>query len=74
MAKKQNRRARRSKQAQQPQPNRWARKRFLNTPSLIFVGLIVLIVGIVAVASLFRGDDPLCPPGQVWSDAHGHCH
>jgi hypothetical protein len=73
MPKKQNRRARRS-QAKQPLPSRSARKRFLNTPSLIFIALIVLMVGIVAIASRLSGDDPSCPPGQVWSDAHGHCH
>jgi hypothetical protein len=78
MPKKQNRRARRSQQAQGAQPgqrsSRSKRKRFLNTPSLIFIGLIVLMVGVIAAASFFRGDTPKCPPGQVWSDAHGHCH
>ena len=74
MAKKQNRRARRSK-AQQHGTARAARRQFLNTPSLIFLGLIVLMVALAATAMLLAGDDvPDCPPGQVWSDEHGHCH
>jgi hypothetical protein len=74
MARKQNRRARRSRQAEQPARGRSLRRQFLNTPSLIFIGVIVLVIGIVAAARMFGEDVPDCPPGQVWSDAHGHCH
>lgn len=74
MAKKRNRRSRRSRQTQQPQAGGSQRKRRINTPSLIFIGLIVLMAVFVAVASLLGDRAPSCPPGQVWSDAHGHCH
>jgi hypothetical protein len=75
MSKKQNRRARRSQQNQQPSAARAVRKQFLNTPSLIFIGVIALMVAIVAAIQVFGNDDvPECPPGQVWSDSHGHCH
>ena len=50
------------------------KKRGLNGPSLVFVGLLVLVAVAIAIASLFDGDRPQCPPGQVWSDAHNHCH
>jgi hypothetical protein len=55
-------------------PGRRRRKLPVNTPSLIFIGVILLIIALVAVATLFDDDAPLCPPGQVWSAAHGHCH
>jgi hypothetical protein len=75
MARKQNRRARRSAQGPQ-QPARWKalRKQFLNPPSLIFIGVIVVVIGIIAAAQTFGEDAPECPPGQVWSESHGHCH
>lgn len=37
-----------------------------------------LIVGLLLIGSLvsnqFGSSQPDCPPGQVWSEAHGHCH
>jgi hypothetical protein len=74
MARKQNRRARRSAQVQQPAKGKALRKQFLNTPSLIFVGVIVVVLVIIAAARMFGEDVPECPPGQVWSESHGHCH
>lgn len=53
---------------------RGKRRAWLNTPSLVFIGMLVLIAAAVAAASMLGGDDPDCPPGQVWSDAHNHCH
>lgn len=49
------------------------RKGLLSTPSLIFIGLIVLI-GLVAFVSSRMGESVECPPGLVWSDEHVHCH
>jgi hypothetical protein len=49
------------------------RKRGLNGASLAFIGLILLAAVAIAIASAF-GDRPDCPPGQVWSESHGHCH
>ena len=46
----------------------------INTPSLIFIGLLVLGAVAVAIGSVLSGEDSRCPPGQVWSDAHNHCH
>jgi len=39
--------------------------------AFLLVGL--LLFGAIATGQL-GGDRPECPPGQVWSDAHGHCH
>lgn len=50
------------------------KKRGLNGPSLVFIGLLVLAAAAIAIASMFDGGRPECPPGQVWSDAHNHCH
>lgn len=39
---------------------------------------VILIAALVLGALSFFGDggggQPDCPPGQVWSAAHGHCH
>ena len=32
------------------------------------------LASMVVASALTRGDNPDCPPGQVWSDAHNHCH
>jgi hypothetical protein len=45
----------------------------LNGPSLVFIGLILLAAIAMAIANAI-GDRPECPAGQVWSEAHGHCH
>ena len=35
-------------------------------------------LAVVLAVNILRGGDGAgarrCPPGQVWSDAHGHCH
>jgi hypothetical protein len=49
------------------------KKRFLSGPSLAFIGLILLAAAAIAVATAF-GNRPDCPPGQVWSESHAHCH
>lgn len=49
------------------------KKRLLSGPSLAFIALILLAAAAVAIATAF-GDLPDCPPGQVWSEAHAHCH
>lgn len=48
-------------------------------PSLSGIGivLIILIVLILFGIAFYDGGTtsaPDCPPGQVWSEAHGHCH
>lgn len=38
---------------------------------------LILLVGILLIGLAFSGgssDRPDCPPGQVWSEQHGHCH
>lgn len=36
---------------------------------------LALLVGLAVIGLSFSGNDtPDCPPGQVWSEAHGHCH
>lgn len=74
MAKKRKRSSQTPRQPQRSRAGTGRRKRRIGTPSLIFLGLILLMVGLAAAVSLFRGDVPACPPGQVWSSAHGHCH
>jgi hypothetical protein len=66
MSKKQQRRT-----SRQP-ASRTAHSRI--TPTIVFVAVIVLIILVGALASVFSGGVPSCPPGQVWSDAHNHCH
>lgn len=45
--------------------------------SYLFTGL-TLAVGLGLAGVMFSqcgtADRPDCPPGQVWSEAHGHCH
>lgn len=75
MARKRNRS--KGHPAGEPGQNRAQRrkaKRGRNWPSLIFIGLLVLAAATIAVASMLDTDSPDCPPGLVWSDAHGHCH
>lgn len=40
---------------------------------------LLLVIGIVLASMAFsrgdsRGGAQNCPPGQVWSAEHGHCH
>lgn len=37
---------------------------------------VLLVAALVVFGYLFigGGQPPECPPGQVWSEAHGHCH
>ena len=49
------------------------KKRGLSGASLAFIGLILLAAAAIAIANAF-GDRPDCPPGQVWSESHNHCH
>jgi len=39
----------------------------------VFVLGGLLLFGMMMSGQL-GGDRPECPPGQVWSEAHGHCH
>lgn len=75
MAKKKNRTKRQGSSSRETGAPRRKKKRVLNGPSLVFIGLLVLAAAAIAIASVFdSGDRPECPPGQVWSDAHNHCH
>ena len=49
------------------------KKRGLSGTSLAFIGLILLAAAAIGIAMAF-GERPDCPQGQVWSEAHGHCH
>ncbi len=36
---------------------------------------IAVVAALVLIGMMFfGGGGPECPPGQVWSQAHGHCH
>ena len=52
----------------------WRENRLLTGAGVV----IVVLLGILIIGLAFsRGDGerrPDCPPGQVWSEAHGHCH
>lgn len=74
MSKKRNR-AKRQKAggAAAGEAPRSKKKRRVSGASLAFIGLILLAAVAIAIASVFS-DRPDCPPGQVWSESHGHCH
>lgn len=41
------------------------------------VVVLLLVFGLVLIGRTFSSGDSAaraCPPGQVWSDDHGHCH
>jgi hypothetical protein len=67
-----------SRKQNRPTPKRTEPKRrsaFRLTPSKVFIAIIILMIAVAAISSAISGaDDPECPPGQVWSDAHNHCH
>mgnify|MGYP002338698894 CR=1 FL=1 len=47
--------------------------------TLMGIGLGVLVLAGVLLMGMILSNQggsnaPECPPGQVWSEAHGHCH
>jgi hypothetical protein len=43
--------------------------------TMVFIALLVLSAAAVGLVAALRDGPPVeCPPGQVWSDAHNHCH
>lgn len=44
------------------------------TGIIVVAAAVVLGIILVALALSGGGTTPDCPPGQVWSDAHNHCH
>jgi len=59
---------------QQQKPKKRRRTRGISG-TLVFVALIGFLVVVGAAMSFWSGRDrPSCPPGQVWSGAHNHCH
>ncbi len=51
-------------------------RRLSPTAWLTIVGAaaVVLAVLVFSFSSANRAASGICPPGQVWSVAHGHCH
>lgn len=48
----------------------------MSTWTAVFIAA-ALIAGLLLLGRSFSRDDAAaadCPPGQVWSEAHGHCH
>jgi hypothetical protein len=37
--------------------------------AVMLIGLVLIVISLVA-----GGGESVCPPGQSWSAAHGHCH
>ena len=69
MSKKKRNRDKRPQQ--RPAPPKWRRI----TPTKVFIGLLLLFVVVAYAVSAFSGSSGIeCPPGQVWSAAHNHCH
>jgi hypothetical protein len=60
-------------QQQQQKPTKRRRPRGISG-TVVFIALIGVLVAVAAAMSLWSGDRPSCPPGQVWSAAHNHCH
>jgi hypothetical protein len=72
MSKKKKKRNRKQQQLEKPRPRR---RTSGISGSLVFVALIAFLVAVGAAISMWSGGDrPSCPPGQIWSDAHNHCH
>jgi hypothetical protein len=68
--KRKGQRAGRQPDGRQPQGRK---SRF--TATYLFVAVIVLGLVVAAIANALSDWPPVdCPPGQVWSDAHNHCH
>lgn len=57
--------------------NKTGRIRAVGWVAIAAAALAVGVLGVLLVR-MMRGDDqaftPTCPPGQVWSAEHGHCH
>ena len=68
-SKKQLRRARRERAAQEKTHGKW-------NPVTLFIVSIAALVLVLGVASFFLGEDHGPPPwpGAVWSSLHGHWH
>jgi hypothetical protein len=60
-------------QQQQQKPTKRRKGRGVSG-TVVFIALIGVLVAVAAAMSLWSGDRPGCPPGQVWSSAHNHCH
>lgn len=37
--------------------------------TVLLIGLMLIVISLVA-----GGGESVCPPGQSWDAAHGHCH
>lgn len=56
--------------ALKPQKGSWGSRAVLS-----LIGLMLLVGAVVMLMSLDElGRSPTCPPGQVWSPEHRHCH
>jgi len=43
--------------------------------TMIFLGAVLLLGLVFVTISLVAGDgEGVCPPGQIFDPAHGHCH
>lgn len=52
----------------------WYEQWGLSSLALTLILLAALVLGAMAFFGDSGGGQPDCPPGQVWSEAHGHCH
>lgn len=52
----------------------WTDNRLVTGAGIAALIVISLILIGVAVSNFSSDAPPECPPGQVWSEAHGHCH
>ncbi|MEE2778301.1 MAG: SEC-C metal-binding domain-containing protein [Acidobacteriota bacterium] len=52
-------------------------QRGLTTRQWLVITAVALVAGLLAISyirSAGSGENPTCPPGQSWSQSHGHCH
>ena len=50
-------------------------KRLVSKTALFAIAIVVLIgLALGGISFMDEGSDQSCPPGTVWSEAHGHCH
>jgi hypothetical protein len=52
----------------------WAENRLVTGAGIAALIVISLILIGLAVSNFSSEAPPECPQGQVWSEAHGHCH